>query len=210
MALSEKDRNFIGVIALALAVAGLFIFAPPTWLPFFSHQQSAVKITELRVKIDSLNVQIDSARRDLARGSVEALRQRVKDYQDAVVLMRRLVPSAGEVPNLIDDISSRARRRGVGLAQFTPIAEEAGSPFQTNRYRFSVIGRFDPIGEFLSDVGSLPRIMVPYGVTLVPANQQAQQVYGDTTGALLEVGFQLRTYVKRPGAADTTGAGDSQ
>src|ERR1051326_6425485 len=106
MALSEKDRKqLIGLIAfLALVGAGAFIY--------FVHMPNADKITKTRRLIDSLRVQVDSARRDLARGSVEALRRRVADYQQSVKLMRRLVPSAGEVPNLIDDVSSRAKRRG--------------------------------------------------------------------------------------------------
>lgn len=213
MALSEKEKKqAIGAIgALPVVVALLFLVAPATWLPFFSHAQNATRISQLRLRIDSLTLQVDSARRDLARGSVEALRQRVRDYQDAVGLMRRLVPTGGEVPNLIDDVSSRAKRRGVAVAQFVPVGLEEGTPFQTHRFRFSVIGRYDQIGEFLSDVGSLARIMVPYDVTISPANQQAQRTLSDSSGALLEVGFQLRTYVKPPGSADTTqarGAGE--
>ncbi|MBI4500273.1 MAG: type 4a pilus biogenesis protein PilO [Gemmatimonadetes bacterium] len=198
MAMSEKDKKQItGLVGfLAVAGAGLFIY--------FVHMPNATKISTIRRQIDSATVLVDSARRDLARGSVETLRLRVQDYLQSVKLMRRLVPDAGEVPNLIDDVSSRARRRGVNVAQFTPLGVEEGTPFQTHRYRFSVIGHFDQIGEFLSDVGSLPRIMVPYDVSVNPANPTAGKVYGDSTGALLEVGFQLRTFVKPPGSAADT------
>ena len=133
------------------------------------------------------------------------LRQRVQDYQQSVRLMRRLVPEASEVPNLIDDVSSRAKRRGVGVAQFTPLNIEEGSPFQTHRYRWSVVGHYDQVAEFLSDVGSLPRIMVPYDVTVTPASPTDAKVYQDSSGALLQVGFQLRTFVKSVGSpADST------
>jgi len=192
MAMSEKDKKQLtGLVAfVAVAAAGLFIY--------FVHLPKAEQIAANRRQIDSLTVQVDSARKDLARGSVETLRQRVQDYLQSVKLMRRLVPAAGEVPNLIDDVSSRARRRGVNVAQFTPLGIEDGSPFQTHRYRFSVIGHYDQVGEFLSDVGSLPRIMVPYDVTVTQANPTAGKVYQDSSGALLEVGFQLRTFVKSP------------
>jgi Tfp pilus assembly protein PilO len=206
MALSDKDKKqltgFIGF--LAVAGAGAFIY--------FVHLPNAEKMTRNRRQIDSIKVSVDSARRDLARGSVEALRQRVADYQQAVKLMRRLVPSAGEVPNLIDDISSRAKRRGVNVAQFTPMAVEEGAPFQTHRYKWSVIGHYDQIAQFLSDVGSLPRIMVPYDVVLAPASQSATKVYHDSTGSLLEVGFQLRTFVKPPSAngADSAATGGEE
>ncbi len=202
MALSERDKKQLFGMIGALGIGGAVAF----WI--WVHQPQAAQISDMKVKIDSLTAQVDSAKRDLARGSVEAVRQRANDYQSAVSLMRRLVPSAGEVPNLIDDVCSRAKRRGINLAQFTPLAIEEGTPFQTHRYRFSVVGHFDQIGEFLSDVGSLPRIMVPYDVTLAPAAPQAVKLFADSTGALLEVSFQLRTYVKPPGpgAADSARA----
>src|SRR5262245_29646396 len=118
--------------------------------------------------------------------------------------MRRLVPEGSEVPNLIDDVSSRAKLRGVAIGQLTPLAVEQGSPFQTHRYRFAVLGHYDQIGEFLSDVASLPRIMVPHDVTIQPASQTSQKAFSDTTGALLEANFQLRTFVKAA-QKDSTG-----
>jgi type IV pilus assembly protein PilO len=204
MALSEKDKKQLLGAAIFVAVAGAGAFI------YYVHRDKAATISQMRRQIDSLSVQVDSARRDLARGSVETLRQRVQDYQQTVRLMRRLVPEASEVPNLIDDVSSRAKRRGVNVAQFTPLAIEEGSPFQTHRYRFSVMGHYDQIGEFLSDVGSLPRIMVPYDVTVAPANATAAKVYQDSSGALLEVGFQLRSFVKSGIGVDSSKNGGNE
>jgi type IV pilus assembly protein PilO len=195
--LGEKEKKqLMGFIAfLGIAAGGLF------W--YFWHQPKAAEMSGMRVRIDSLSTRVEEARKDLAQGSIEALRQRVAEYQRAVVLMRRLVPTGSEVPNLIDDVSTRAKLRGVNISQITPLGVEGGVPFQTDRYRFGVAGRFDQIGEFLSDVGSLPRIMVPYDVSITLAGDQARRVVGDTTGALLEVDFQLRTFVKPAAAADS-------
>jgi Tfp pilus assembly protein PilO len=60
----------------------------------------------------------------------------------------------------------------------------------------SVIGRYDQIGEFLADVASLQRIIVPYDLSVAAANTNAAKALGDTTGALLEAKFQVRTFVK--------------
>ena len=201
MALSDKDKKQLTGFAAFVALAGAAAFI------YWIHMPNADKITQQRRAIDSLSVQVDSARRDLARGSVENLREKVRSYQQMVRLMRRLVPSASEVPNLIDGVSSRAKVRGVQVAQFTPLGIEEGSPFQTHRYRFSVIGHYDQIGELLSDVGSLSRIMVPYDVTVAPAAQSATKVYRDSTGALLETTFMLRTFVKARASADSLDTG---
>ena len=81
----------------------------------------------------------------------------------------------------------------------SPQAVEAGpKPFDTYSYQMSVIGRYDQIGQFLADVASLQRIIVPYNMSIVAANLTSAKALGDTTGSLLEARFQVRTYVKSP------------
>ena len=63
-----------------------------------------------------LEAAIDSAKRELARGSVEDLRKRVEAYRATLAVLRQLVPEQNEVPNLLDDISTRAKIRGVPVA----------------------------------------------------------------------------------------------
>jgi Tfp pilus assembly protein PilO len=63
----------------------------------------------------------------------------------------------------------------------------------------SVIGQYDQIGQFLADVASLQRIIVPYDLTVTAANSSAAKVLGDSTETLLEARFQVRTFVKSPG-----------
>jgi Tfp pilus assembly protein PilO len=147
--------------------------------------------------IDSLLTLTDSAKRLLAKGSVEDLRRRLDGYRASLELMRRLVPDRNEVANLMDEISTRAKIRGVQVANFQPLPPEPGpSPFQTYKYQYSVIGRYDQLGEFLSDVASLQRIIVPVDLTLGVADMTRAKALGDSSGALLEARFQVRTFVK--------------
>ncbi|MBA3893074.1 MAG: type 4a pilus biogenesis protein PilO [Gemmatimonadales bacterium] len=155
------------------------------------------RVVAMRDTIAQLQAATDSAKRELARGSVEDLRKRLDTYRGSLALLRRLVPERNEVPNLLDDISSRGRIRGVTLAQVVPMPVEAGpAPFNTYKYNMSVIGRYDEIGRFLADVASLQRIIVPYDLSLDQANMTSAKALGDTTGALLEAKFQVRTFVK--------------
>ena len=76
-----------------------------------------------------------------------------------------MVPERNEVPNLLDAISTRAKIRGVNLAQVVPLPERRARRRSTRiTYNMSVLGHYDEIGEFLSDIASLPRIIVPQGV----------------------------------------------
>jgi type IV pilus assembly protein PilO len=155
------------------------------------------QIVAIKDTIARLQAATDSAKKELARGTVEDLRKRLDTYRGSLALLRRLVPERNEVPNLLDDISSRGKIRGVTLSQVVPLPEETGpAPFNTYKYNMSVIGRYDQIGQFLADVASLQRIIVPYDLKLDPANTTAAKALGDTTGALLEAKFQVRTYVK--------------
>jgi len=155
------------------------------------------QVVAIRDTIAQLQAATDSAKKELARGTVEDLRKRLDTYRGSLALLRRLVPERNEVPNLLDDISSRGKIRGVTLSQVVPLPVENGPvPFNTYKYNMSVIGRYDQIGQFLADVASLQRIIVPYDLKLDQANTNAAKALGDTTGALLEAKFQVRTFVK--------------
>jgi type IV pilus assembly protein PilO len=187
---------------LAILLAGLTGYIAYTGTVIDSLGMSGLVAREERVAavrdtIGQLQAATDSAKRELARGTVEDLRKRLETYRGSLSLLRRLVPERNEVPNLLDDISSRGKIRGVTLSQVIPLPVEAGpAPFDTYKYNMSVIGRYDQIGQFLADVASLQRIIVPYDLSLDQANMTAAKALGDTTGALLEAKFQVRTFVK--------------
>ncbi len=160
---------------------------------------SKAHVAAVRDTIGQFEAATDSAKKELARGSVADVRKRLENYRSSLLLLRRLVPERNEVPNLLDDISTRSKIRGVTLSQVVPQAVESGpSPFDTYSYQMSVIVRYDQIGQFMADVASLQRIIVPYNVSIVAANLTSAKALGDTTGSLLEARFQVRTYVKSP------------
>src|SRR6059036_2183951 len=198
MALLPQDRQSQVMLLIFVAALAAAYFFWTDWA-----QPTAAKISAANSETDSLQVIIDRAKQDLASGTVDDLRRKVEEYQALLSVMRRLVPEKNEVPALIDDISTKSKVRGVTIGRFEPLAVESAQPFDNYRYRLEILGHYDQLGEFLSDIASLPRIVVPQDVVLKPAQQQAQKVLGDTLGALLEAQFGIRTFVKAaaPGAA---------
>src|SRR6266540_20434 len=183
------------ILALLILVAGAGGYF--AWTKVLSPQNEQIGVAHQQA--DSLQVIVDAAKRDLASGTVEDLRRRVEEYQGSLELMRRLVPERNEVPTLIDDITTRAKVRGVTLGKFSPLSPEPGSPFDTYRYRLEVYGHYDQIGEYLADIASLPRIIVPQDVILSGASPADQKLLADTAGALLLAEFSIRTFVKSAG-----------
>jgi type IV pilus assembly protein PilO len=168
-------------------------------------QADKAEVAAKQDTLATLEAQIDSAKKELAKGTAEDLRRKLDEHRASLALLRRLVPESNEVPNLLDEMSTRAKLRGVNLAQVLPSPVEGGPvPFNTYRYSITVLGRYDQIGEFLSDIASLQRIIVPQSVDVAAANMTAAKALGDTSGALLEAKFQIRTYVKSAGAEGET------
>ena len=201
MAMSDKEKKQLMWLLIVLPVGALAVF----W--FLVREPRAQEVGELRRQVDSLQLTVDSARRELARSSVEDLRQRVADFESGLNLMRTLVPTDAEVATLINDISDRAKLRDVSVADLSPLGYEDGGAYRIARYRFQVLGHYDEIGAFLSDIASLRRIMVAHQVSLTIASDQAAESVGDTTGSLLQASFQLKAYVKQPPLQGEGGAG---
>jgi type IV pilus assembly protein PilO len=190
LGIPTDQRGQILALLILVALAGGYFF----WTK--RHTPDIEKISAANQESDSLEKVVAAAKADLASGSIEDLRRRVEEYQGSLELMRRLVPERNEVPTLIDDISTKAKVRGVTLGKIQPLSPEPGSPFDTYRYRLEVYGHYDQLGEYLADIASLPRIIVPQDVILSAASPAAQKLLADTAGALLLAEFSIRTYVK--------------
>ncbi|HXV91211.1 MAG TPA: type 4a pilus biogenesis protein PilO [Gemmatimonadales bacterium] len=198
--LPTDQRSQVMALLAVAAIAGAYV----VWTYVVAPEREQVRT--LQVETDSLQRIVDAAKADLAQGTVEDLRRAVADYSASLELARRLVPERNEVPALIDDISTRSKIREITLGTIQPLAAEAGSPFDTHRFRLEVFGHYDQIGEFLSDIASLERIIVPVDLSLKPASQSSQRLLGDTLGGLLVANFTIKTYVKAPAPAPAGGA----
>lgn len=201
LGLPTDQRGQILALLILVALTGGYFF----WSK--KHSPDIEKITAANQEADSLERIVAAAKADLASGSIEDLRRRVEEYQGSLELMRRLVPDANEIPSLIDDMSTKAKVRGITLDRIEPLTPEPGTPFDTYRYRLAVFGHYDQIGEYLADVASLPRIVVPQELVLSPATPTAQKMLGDTLGALLLAEFSIRTFVKAGGRSGRQSVG---
>jgi len=108
--------------------------------------------------------------------------------------MRTLVPAANEVSNLIDQVSTAARRAHLDVGNLEPEPVIEGQLFDTYRYRMRMFGTYHDIGQMLANIGSLNRIVtainlqltLPQGGPPSPAGKQ-----------MLQSSFEIQTYVVR-------------
>src|SRR2546422_4461135 len=154
LGLPTDQRGQIMALLILVALAGGYFF----WTKV--HQPQSAQIVAETQQADSLEKIVEAAKRDLASVSIEDLRRRVEEYNGSLELMRRLVPDRNEVPTLIDDISTKAKVRGITLGKIQPLTPDLGTPFDTYRYRLEVYRDFDKKRGYPSDVSSFSRFVV--------------------------------------------------
>jgi Tfp pilus assembly protein PilO len=74
----------------------------------------------------------------------------------------------------------------------------AGEQFDTYRYKLAVIGGYHAIGQFLSNVGSLNRIIAPVTLEAFPHSVTDKTKARIKKGeSLIDTKFVVQTYVAR-------------
>jgi len=185
---NKRDQTMLGVIVAFLAFAGLYIYM--MWMP-----QKAT-LEETQTHLDSLNVLNTRAHSEMAQGKTNELKAEAESYGQDLEVMRRLVPTGNEVPALLEQVSSAARRVGLDIADVQPLPQLTGDQYDAFKYRMSVHGSYHQIGDFLANVGSLQRIVAPINLTLSPMNMDPKARKVPRTQAL-DARFEIQTYVAR-------------
>ena len=93
---NKRDQVMVIVCVVALGLAG--VYYQYLWSP--KNETLALQQT----RVDSLTASNEIARREMARGNAGRLREEADEYGRMLVQMRQLVPTANEVPALIDNI----------------------------------------------------------------------------------------------------------
>lgn len=193
--MTQREQRLVTLIVVAVLLTAAYMY--------FLHRPKAAEIDALTLRVDSLETANEQAKKDYAAGSVDKLRAQADEYQRRLKVMRRLVPTSNEVPALLEDISTAARRVGLELAAVEPLPVLQGEQFDTYRYKMSVTGGYHAVGRFLSNVGSLSRIIAPVTLEMKPVvlgdNKKARPKRNES---LIDAGFQVQTYVAHANIAD--------
>lgn len=186
---NQRDQIMFGVGFLGLV--GAFIY----WYVVFQPKAETILTQEARMeKLDASN---NRAKALLARGTVEQMQAESKLLQDNLDLIRTLIPAGNEVPALLDQILGAARRVGLEQDSFVPGSVVEGESFDTYRYRLSFNGTYHQIGELLTAIGSLRRIIAPVNLSLVTAPAGSSSLRVAPGEQILNANFDIQTYVVR-------------
>jgi type IV pilus assembly protein PilO len=190
---SQSDQTKLAVTLIAGALAVFYYMYP--------YSTRATELAETRTRVEELEAANAKAAVEAKRGSAARLAEQARAFAVSLDAMKQLVPAEHEVPGLLEQVSTAARRAGLEIGSVGPEPVLAGEQFDTYRYRVTVVGGYHALASFLSNVGSLPRIVAPVSFTLNKAQSPAARAWELTAkgkkGAALEATVMIQTYVVR-------------
>jgi type IV pilus assembly protein PilO len=191
----QREQSLILVAVLAIAAIGLY------W--YMVYTPRATSLEKQQDRIEALVSMNQRAKSEMSKGNLSELRTQLAQYQQNLSLIRTLVPAGNEVPALLEQVSTAARRAGLDLASVDPAPVQEGSNYDTYRYSMAITGGYHELAEFFSNVGSLTRIVLPVNVSLtLPSGSAAKQAKAQAGDAQIEARFQLQTFVTHNAAED--------
>jgi type IV pilus assembly protein PilO len=175
---AQQKRLLVGVIPLLL-LAGYW---------FFMHEDARLEVTAMETRVERLESM--NARARVQATQSQQLEERLQQFERHILRLEDLVPRGEEVSQLLNQINQRAEQVGVEVARFMPGQTDVGTHYNRRTFEMSVLGTYHEIGRFLSEIGSLPRIITPVELSIIPNN-----VRNSGDGQLLEASFLIETYV---------------
>lgn len=170
----------IGLIFVLVAVGGTYYFVWRNKIPQLEQVQQQEQ--DLRLTFES--------RQKLA-ANFDAYRAQLEEVERTFGAMLRQLPGETEVPNLLVDISQTGLAAGLEERLFQPLSESSREAYSELPIKIQLVGSYHELGNFVSGVVALPRIVTLHDVTLRPESQQQGR---PANGARLVMDVTAKTY----------------
>jgi type IV pilus assembly protein PilO len=109
-------------------------------------------------------------------------KQQLVDIERSFGAMLRQLPGKTEVPNLLVDISQTGLAAGLQQQLFQPLPQQNKDFYAEQPIKIRLTGSFHQMGEFVSGIAALPRIVTLHNVEIKSGNKDAyDQLQMDVT-----------------------------
>jgi type IV pilus assembly protein PilO len=98
--------------------------------------------------------------------NLPAYKQQMDEMHQAFGTLLRQLPNKTEVPNLLVDITQAGVGRGLNFVLFKPEKEKPQEFYAELPINIKVTGGFHEMGQFVSDLAALPRIVTVGGIDI--------------------------------------------
>ena len=195
---NPRDQRFLFV-----GIIGIVIFVAYWQLLWNDKNDDITRLAVCADSLDSANVNVGM---EVAKGTGAKQRAEAAEYRRELDLLRKLIPVQSEVARLVNQVSDAARAAGLELGDVRPDGVLAGDHFDMYKFHIGVTGPYHQIAAFLTNVGSLQRIVVPINLKLNTSAKRGGEKKAGAGEVLLDADFGIETYVEHPPSvkADTT------
>jgi type IV pilus assembly protein PilO len=153
------------------------------------HSPRAEEVDGMEARLATLTAQNSAMQTIIARYGTD-LERRVAIFREHLGQLEQLIPGREDVPHLINQITEVAGGSGVELTVLRPGGETPGDHYAKQTYELEVTGDYHSVAEYLTFIGSLPRIVRS-------ADLHLQRTGDETTSGrpVLRARFRIDTYV---------------
>lgn len=122
------------------------------------------KLAKVQSKEDELKRSFEIKQKKAA--NLEALKQQMQEMEQTFGDMLRQLPNQTEVAGLLVDISQTGLAAGLEFELFKPGQEIPSEFYAELPIDITVVGNYHQLGEFVSGVAALPRIVTTHNVKI--------------------------------------------
>ncbi len=165
----EPGRWPLGVRLGAIAVWFLLAFALVTYLLVWTQRRpelEAARAEESRLRDEFRDKHTKAVNLDLYK-------QQLADIERSFGAMLRQLPGRTEVPNLLVDISQTGLGAGLQQQLFQPMPQQTRDFYAELPIKIRLTGSYHQLGEFVSGIALLPRIVTLHDVEIKPVSKTA-------------------------------------
>lgn len=118
--------------------------------------------------------------------NLDLIRKQLLDTQQSFGALLKQLPSKAEMDALLTDINQAGLGRGLQFDLFRPGTESVKGVLTEQPITIRVLGNYDDLGKFASDISQLPRIVTLSDISITPS--------GGAGGPALAMDAMARTY----------------
>lgn len=150
--------------AILVAIIFLFVAGGGTW--YFVMKDGIPELERVERQEQDLRATLESKQRLAA--NLEAYKEQLAEVERSFGTMLRQLPGRTEIPNLLVDISQTGLAAGLDERLFQPMNEIPQESYAELPIKIQLAGTYHELGNFVSGVAALPRIVTLHDVQLQP------------------------------------------
>ncbi len=168
--LQNLDMNDIGrwpFVFRAAAVAIVAVVATAAGVYFFVVEEKVPVLERAEAEEQELRTVFEARQRKAA--NFAAYQEQLAEIERSFGTMLQQLPGKTEIPNLLVDISQTGLAAGLQEKLFQPLPENPKEFYAEKPIKIRLDGSYHQLGNFVSDIAALPRIVTLHDIEIGPA-----------------------------------------